>query len=137
MPPPQSVTLDNLQDDKLLKPVIADDAMILAIDELDIDQQPADAQEVAATSSQKSLQEVNVRLAEELEAVKSQFANFRIAVEQTLDKRWADESVTPSAPVSDKPSDPSHYYWESYATNGEIFWPCPSNIGWYTTPGLW
>lgn len=62
---------------------------------------------------------LNTRLAEELAAVNSQFANYRLAVEQTLDRRWGDDkqdAPTKSGEASTK--DESQYYWESYAANG-------------------
>lgn len=111
--------LADIENDQYLKPVIDDDALILSLDELDLDGPAARAtqtQGVSQGATQQSPSELNASLVEELETVKSQFANYRLAVEQTLDKRWGDDATTSS--TSQRPKDPSQYYWESYAANG-------------------
>jgi type I protein arginine methyltransferase len=105
------VTLADIEDDRYLKPVINDDAVIILFDELDDDS--AATGTAAPAVSQDSLAELNAKLAAELENVSSQFANYRLAVEKTLEKRWGEDTQ----PDDSRPKDPSQYYWESYATN--------------------
>ena len=112
------MTLSDFESEQYLKPVIDDDALILLLDDLILDG-PAEAPDVVTASrsdDHKSLAEVNSTLAHELETLKSQFSSYRLAVEETLDKRWG-EDVSTSGP-SQRPKDPSQYYWESYAANG-------------------
>lgn len=109
--PPQDVTLADIEDDRYLKPVLDDDALVILLDEIDVDS--AAAPPVAQSASPGSIAELNAKLAAELESVNSQFANYRLAVEKTLEKRWGEDSQQ----VDGKPKDPSQYYWESYATN--------------------
>lgn len=104
-----------------MKPVIDDDALIMALTELNLDDEsPENTQQVTSSSSSRETQ-----LEEELEKLKSQFASYRSAVEQTLDQRWGDDAAVTtqsekSRDVDDKGArkDESQYYWESYAANG-------------------
>ncbi|WYZ37427.1 hypothetical protein EsH8_II_000933 [Colletotrichum jinshuiense] len=118
---PEAITAEDVSDDRFLKPVIEDDALIMSLTELDLDddESPGGAQQAAQSASSRETQ-----LEEELERLKAQFANYRTAVEQTLDQRWGDDAAL--APKSEKPrdeddkgvrKDESQYYWESYAAN--------------------
>ncbi|KAF6821231.1 methyltransferase [Colletotrichum sojae] len=117
---PEPISAEDISDDRFLKPVIDDDALIMALTELDLDSESAEA----APQAPKSSSARETELEEELEKVKAQFANYRLAVEQTLDQRWGDDNVAgPSrvekASEEDKAArkDESQYYWESYAGN--------------------
>lgn len=127
---PEAITAEDVSDDRFLKPVIEDDALIMSLTELDLDddESPGGAQQAAQSASSRETQ-----LEEELERLKAQFANYRTAVEQTLDQRWGDDAAL--APKSEKPrdeddkgvrKDESQYYWESYAANGTPPPPQPS-----------
>ena len=54
---------------------------------------------------------------EELEQVRSQFANYRLAVQETLDRRWGDDDEA-KPPQPQEKKDNSNYYFESYAAHG-------------------
>lgn len=118
---PESIAAEDISDDRFLKPVIDDDALIMALTELDLDSESAEV----APQAPKSNSAREAELEEELEKVKAQFANYRLAVEQTLDQRWGDDNVSGPSRV-ERPSeedkaarkDESQYYWESYAGNG-------------------
>ncbi|KAJ9149295.1 Ribosomal protein arginine N-methyltransferase rmt3 [Pleurostoma richardsiae] len=136
---PEQITLADIQDDKYLKPVIDDDALILALDDLpdpageaaDAGGQVGDDSAAAAGApAEGDLRKKNAELQAELESLSRQFANYRLAVQQTLDKRWGvDEEGQEQQPGSsrgqggktDPPAeevkDESAYYWESYAHN--------------------
>ncbi|KAF6835865.1 methyltransferase domain-containing protein [Colletotrichum musicola] len=117
---PEPISAEDISDDRFLKPVIDDDALIMALTELDLDSESAEA----APQASKSSSAREAELEEELEKVKAQFANYRLAVEQTLDQRWGDDNVAgpphvEKASEEDKAArkDESQYYWESYAGN--------------------
>ncbi|KAL2759505.1 hypothetical protein ACRALDRAFT_1074227 [Sodiomyces alcalophilus JCM 7366] len=116
-PLPETITLETIADDRYLKPVVDDDALILSLDELDLDDSDQEAvPPVADDVSREDLAALNARLAEELAAVNSQFADYRLAVEETLERRWGDDKRDATT-ESDEAKDESQYYWESYAAN--------------------
>ncbi|OLN95382.1 Ribosomal protein arginine N-methyltransferase rmt3 [Colletotrichum chlorophyti] len=119
---PEAISAEDIADDRFLKPVIEDDALIMALTELDLNDDASPEDEDLKTN--KTLSQREAELKEELEKVRSQFASYRSAVEQTLDQRWGDD-IIPSSQVDksrdkeDKSErkDESQYYWESYAAN--------------------
>jgi hypothetical protein len=128
--------VDDFQDDRFLKPVLEDDALIMALDELpsyDRQSPPADAPSHLFGSPNDSghhaeIQKRNAELEGQVEALKRQFASYRQAVEQTLDKRWGDDASDASGasvPVRTSGRDQGwhvkekDYYYDSYAHNGE------------------
>ncbi len=134
---PQEITAEHLADDKLLIPVLEDDALIFCLDELPAST-PSQAQEKAKVADAPAaghggapvdeLLQKNAQLQAELEQLAKQFTNYRLAVEQTLDKRWgvdeegekgeASKTADPVVPEK-KQKDESTYYFESYAHNGK------------------
>lgn len=136
-PLPKEITQEHLQDDALLKPVLDDDALILCLDDLPEPPAPsAEAGQVAAGSSSEDLVKRNAELQNELDALAKQFDKYRLAVQQTLDTRWAegDADATADGPSnsekgavqgassdSAKPdNDYSESYFASYARNGKV-----------------
>lgn len=135
-PLPQEITAEHLADDKLLIPVLDDDALIFCLDELPTSA-PTQAQEKGKAAEKQAagngevpvdeLLQKNAQLQAELEQLAKQFTNYRLAVEQTLDKRWgvdeegekgaASKAAAPAEPEK-KQKDESAYYFESYAHNG-------------------
>lgn len=133
---PQEITAEHLADDKLLIPVLDDDALIFCLDELPAPA-PTQAQEKGKAAEKQAagngeapvdeLLQKNAQLQAELEQLAKQFTNYRLAVEQTLDKRWgvdeegekgaASKAAAPAEPEK-KQKDESAYYFESYAHNG-------------------
>ncbi|KAJ3498524.1 hypothetical protein NLG97_g1053 [Lecanicillium saksenae] len=111
---PQTITNQDFSDDKYLKPVLDNDALLFSLDEI-LAEQPKN-EESGSAEDKSSLGPRNKQLEEELAAVKEQFAAYRLAVEETLDKRWGDENDTTKS-GNEKKKDPSDYYFESYAYN--------------------
>lgn len=110
-----------MEDDRFLKPVVDDDALILSLDELDIGDPVQDAASSNLTApSSHELVARNTRLEEELAELQSQYQSYRLAVEQTLERRWESvpSSSTESRSETKAAKDDSHYYWQSYASNG-------------------
>ncbi|KAK4101349.1 S-adenosyl-L-methionine-dependent methyltransferase [Parathielavia hyrcaniae] len=137
---PQEITADHLADDSLLIPVLADDALIFCLDELPepLSGQAAQAQEQGQAAAQvqqasaagkrpvvDELLQKNAQLQAELEQLARQFTNYRLAVEQTLDKRWGVDDEGEASKTGSAPAEPRHpqkkeekdesaYYFESY-----------------------
>lgn len=134
---PDQITEADIQDDKFLMPVLPDDALIMCLDDLPSSSEAADGKgkavegaltaETAGDAASK-----NASLQAQLDELNKQFANYRLAVEQTLDKRWHadddDSSSRSSASSKKDKKDESAYYWESYAHNGTLI-ACPLGIG--------
>lgn len=109
-PLPENIATKDLEDEKYLRPVLENDALIFSLDEVleTINNDQANG------SSDGNLEVRNRNLEEELEKLRDQFANYRLTVQQTLDKKWGDDSETASA----EKKDDSAYYFESYAAHG-------------------
>ncbi|KAI8235926.1 Ribosomal protein arginine N-methyltransferase rmt3 [Colletotrichum sp. SAR 10_99] len=114
---PEIISAEHISDDRFFKPVIEDDALIMALTELDLgsNSQSVLQEELQSKSSREA------QLEDDLEKVKAQFASYRLAVEQTLDQRWGED--VPNRSRRDRSvdkearKDESQYYWESYASN--------------------
>lgn len=104
-------------------PVLPEDALIMCLDDLpssDATQDKGKASESTAATDAATSKEATLQ--EQLEDVTRQFANYRLAVEQTLDKRWHaeddDSSSTSSEADKVEKEDSSQSYWEGYANHG-------------------
>lgn len=115
---PKEIANKDIEDDAYLKPVLENDALLFSLDDiLEIGEKDGHA-DSGTSESVNTLLSRNRELEEELETIRNQFGNYRLTVEQTLDKRWGDESdAVPSTSAS---KDNSDYYFESYAANGTI-----------------
>jgi hypothetical protein len=128
---PDEITLKDIDDDRYLKPVLDDDALIMCLDDLPEPSPPAGEAAKLSEVSPEDVIKRNSELQTELEALAKQFNNYRLAVQQTLDTRWGEDdaetsSKGPSTPqkaqestVVTKPdNDYSESYFASYARNG-------------------
>lgn len=135
-PLPDQITEADIEDDKYLMPVLPDDALIMCLDDLPSSSDAADGKGKAAegASTEETAGDAaskNASLQAQLDELNKQFANYRLAVEQTLDKRWHaddDDSSSRSSASSKEKKDESAYYWESYAHNG-MFLACSRTNG--------
>lgn len=139
--PPTEITADHLADDSLLIPVLEDDALIFCLDELPESENGqaraggvAEGKEAVAGNGAPAVDELlhkNAQMQAELEDLTKQFTNYRLAVEQTLDKRWGvDEegekaggsktAAATSADAEEPVRDDSAYYFESYDHTGKL-----------------
>jgi protein arginine N-methyltransferase 3 len=112
-PVPKEISEKDLEDEKYLRPVLENDALIFSLDEV-LENITSEGSEGAKDSD---LVARNKELEEELERVKNQFASYRLTVEETLDRRWGDD--TEPAKTEEKKDD-SAYYFESYAAHGAL-----------------
>lgn len=100
----------------------------MCLDDLPSAQDDDGKGKAAAESNSTATEEFSSKeaaLQAELEEVTRQFANYRLAVEQTLDKRWHaeddDSSSTSSKPEKGgEKEDSSQSYWEGYANHGMV-----------------
>merc|ERR1712000_710414 len=83
---PESISKEDLSSDELLKPVLENDALLFTLDEV-LEGADAEPSESADASAQGLLAR-NKALEEELETLRNQYEQYRLTVEQTLDKRW-------------------------------------------------
>ncbi|RFU76119.1 s-adenosylmethionine-dependent methyltransferase superfamily domain-containing [Trichoderma arundinaceum] len=113
-----NLTLADFQDDGYFKPVLENDALIMSLDEiLDSELVKAEAATSQLDNSREELLAQKQALEAELESVRSQFSNYRLAVQETLDRRWGDDTEpNPPKPAADG-EDRGNYYFESYASN--------------------
>ncbi|KAJ4860132.1 ribosomal protein l11 methyltransferase (PrmA) domain-containing protein [Trichoderma breve] len=116
-PVAKNLTLADFEDDGYFKPVLENDALIVSLDEiLDSDLVKADTTASQLDSSQGELLAQKQALEAELESVRTQFSNYRLAVQETLDRRWGDDTEQSPAKGAAK-GDRGNYYFESYAYN--------------------
>ncbi|ATY67079.1 arginine methyltransferase [Cordyceps militaris] len=111
---PPNISAGDFADDKYLKPVLENDALLFSLDE--VLSEVTEGSEHAQSRQKLSCESRKKELEAELAAVKEQFASYRLAVEETLDKRWGDETEAGNR-VCEKKKDSSDYYFESYAYN--------------------
>lgn len=114
------------EDDKYLRPVLEDDALLFSLDEL-VDSQ-TDGEVAQVTRDSDASQKVK-ELELQLQSIQSQFSDYRLQVEETLEKRWNDAEGSSKAKASssgdgadaakDDGIDFEGDYFESYSYNGE------------------
>ncbi|KAM3547622.1 hypothetical protein MY1884_009501 [Beauveria asiatica] len=110
---PTAISTLDFFDDEYLKPVLENDALLFSLDEI-LNQGSENLRHVSS-EKKTSVEARNKELEAELAAVNERFASYRLAVEETLDKRWGDENEVGT--LSEKKKDSSDYYFESYAYN--------------------
>ncbi|RDW66146.1 putative histone-arginine methyltransferase CARM1 [Coleophoma cylindrospora] len=118
-PVSSEVTPAELEDEKYLKPVLQDDALLFSLDDLpEVSAgQDAEGNSDSAAGSGQLVARVS-ELEEELRRMQLQFDDYRATVTQTLDERWNEKSATgaSAAPEEEKRDDDSHYF-SSYSYN--------------------
>lgn len=110
-------------DDVYLKPVLDDDALLYSLDDLTDDVEVEDGK----VPNEKRILE----LQEELEKLKNQFSEYRLAVQKSLGEQLADVSIDenaagPGAPKKGKIEEADADYFTSYSFNGSLNPPCLS-----------
>jgi protein arginine N-methyltransferase 3 len=111
---PDVSSASKFADDEFLLPVLEDDALLFSLDDL--------RQDVPETLETEVKQTPEARAAEletELKALQAQFADFRVQVDQTLERRWIDTEAT-NTDSSKKVRDIEGDYFDSYSYNGDF-----------------
>jgi type I protein arginine methyltransferase len=106
-----------LDGDRYLKPVLEDDALLFSLD--DLPGAVTNARDDAASASRSEEPDRVAELEQELRKTQTHFSNYKVAVQQILDRQWNDE---PGGAVSGEPeeagTDKDFHYFNSYAYNG-------------------
>lgn len=137
-PVSSDISREDFADEKFLKPVLEDDALIISLDDLPESQSRAHDDTTGAlkgeevSSSSGELVSRISELEEELRRVQSQFNDYRETVKKTLDDRWNDKpkngtSESLGKKMDEKRDDDSHYF-SSYSYNGQSFCQFPKHF---------
>jgi len=120
------ISKQDLDDEKYLKPVLEDDALLFSLDELPdvVDGVRGTTGKEVSSGSGELVSRVS-ELEEELRRIQLQFNNYRATVSETLDDRWNEKGTAgPSRAVGTekevKRDDDSHYF-SSYSYNGTVY----------------
>lgn len=128
----QSISREDFGDEKYLKPVLENDALLFSLDELPEVKSVLSTHKGKAIDAEPGALVARIsELEEELRRMQSQFDNYRATVSETLDGRWNDRSSSgPSKPIGEekeeKRDDDSHYF-SSYSYNGTNYCPLLAN----------
>ncbi|EKD14655.1 uncharacterized protein L3040_000178 [Drepanopeziza brunnea f. sp. 'multigermtubi'] len=110
----------DFEDEKFLKPVLEDDALLFSLDDLpevtEHEQSAQSGKGKAIPSDSGPLAARVVELEEDLRRMQLQFDNYRSTVSQTLDERWNASGPSGSSAAKEKRDDDSHYF-SSYSYN--------------------
>ena len=113
------ISQQDLEDEKYLKPVLEDDALLFSLDEL------PDVMEGVQGTNGKEVSNGSVEvvsrvseLEEELRRIQLQFDNYRASVSETLDDRWNEKATSGSAGTEQEKRDDDSHYFSSYSYNG-------------------
>ena len=90
LPVSSTISKSDFEDDKFLKPVLEDDALLISLD--DLPELPSANATSKDTEPSTNLVTRVSELEEELRRIQSQFDSYRSTVEETLDERWNDKS---------------------------------------------
>ncbi|KAL4980698.1 S-adenosyl-L-methionine-dependent methyltransferase [Aspergillus desertorum] len=114
---PDVSSKDKFQDEIYLKPVLEDDALLYSLDDIE-DKESGEA--AGETQAERQV----VELQEELERLRIQFSEYRLAVQRSLEERLTKEEEFASSPgqlaghTSTKAEEVDSDYFTSYAYNG-------------------
>ncbi len=106
---PTTITTEDIEDDKYLKPAMEDDALLFNLDELP---------EAAAPAQDNDLLKRVAELEEELRQTQKKFGDYRDVVAKTLDERWMDNSAPATGEKTEEKRDDDSHYFTSYSYNG-------------------
>lgn len=115
---------EEFDDEKYLKPVLEDDALLFSLDELpDVVEPEVLNKGKGVVKDPEQLVARVSELEEELRRIQVQFDNYRATVTETLDERWNDKSTAKASGSEnkmkeEKRDDDSHYF-TSYSYNGQ------------------
>ena len=117
---PDVSSKSKFEDEVYLKPVLEDDALLYSLDDL-TEEQVEHAVPAAETNRQV------LELQENLERLQTQFSEYRLAVQKSMDDqlskeddKLAESNPQPSAKAVDRLQDAEDGYFVSYAYNGRM-----------------
>ena len=102
-------------DDAYMKPALEDDALLYSLDDIEDDE----AEAAGGSDAERRV----IELQEDLERLQSQFSEYRLAVQQSMEEQLSQEdskltSSGPSAKAVDKIEEADSDYFSSYSYNG-------------------
>lgn len=106
-------------DDAYMKPALEDDALLYSLDDIEDDE----AEAAGGSDAERRV----IELQEDLERLQSQFSEYRLAVQQSMEEQLSQEdskltSSGPSAKAVDKIEEADSDYFSSYSYNGIESW---------------
>lgn len=114
---PDVSSKDKFDDDAYLKPVLEDDALLYSLGDVEDDDDEA--------SGGNDAERRVVELQEDLERLQSQFSDYRLAVQRSMEEQLSQEdsklstsSADPSTKAANKIEDAESDYFSSYSYNG-------------------
>ncbi|KAL5365424.1 S-adenosyl-L-methionine-dependent methyltransferase [Aspergillus floccosus] len=110
---PDVSSKDKFADELYLKPVLEDDALLYSLDDID------DEEQTAGTEAERRV----IELQEDLERLQTQFSEYRIAVQKSMEEQLTKEDETleasgPSKRSQNKANEAESDYFTSYSGNG-------------------
>jgi protein arginine N-methyltransferase 3 len=118
---PDVSSKSKFEDDVYLKPVLEDDALLYSLDDL------AEEQDESSGPGTEAERQV-LELQENLERLQTQFSEYRLAVQQSMDDQLSKEdeklaasTPKPSSHAIDRHQEAEDGYFVSYAYNGMKF----------------
>jgi len=120
------ISREVFDDEKFLKPLLEDDALLFSLDELpDVVENTLGSlgKGKGAERDSRALVSRVSELEEELRMMQVQFDNYRTTVKETLDERWNSKDIAgpTSGTVKEEKRDDDSHYFSSYSYNGKCF----------------
>lgn len=113
---PDVSSKEKFDDDAFLKPVLADDALLYSLDDIEEE----DSTAAGTTEAERQV----IELQEELERLQNQFTEYRIAVQKSLEEQLSKDddmpSNGPSAKAKTQIEEADSDYFVSYSYNGRF-----------------
>lgn len=112
---PDVSSKEKFDDDAYMKPALEDDALLYSLDDIVDDE----AEEAGGSDAERRV----IELQEDLERLQSQFSEYRLAVQQSMEEQLSQEdskltSSGPSGKAADKIEEADSDYFSSYSYNG-------------------
>lgn len=114
---PDVSSKEKFDDDAYMKPALEDDALLYSLDDIVDDE----AEEASGSDAGRRV----IELQEDLERLQSQFSEYRLAVQQSMEEQLSQEdsklaSSGPSGKAADKIEEADSDYFSSYSYNGIV-----------------
>ena len=118
--PPQR---SDIEDEKYLRPVLEDDALLYGLDEINGDSSHTGENGQAEGGNQTKILKAEIAaLKDELATVKSRFEEYKQTAERVMDDRYAILSTPSGAEsINDTSTDTDTGYFDSYGNNGKAW----------------
>lgn len=115
---PDVSSKDNFDDDAYMKPVLEDDALLYSLGDIAEEDEPEE-------SGDNDAERRVVELQEDLERLQTQFTEYRLAVQRSMEEQLTQEddklsSAGPSARTKNKIEEVDSDYFVSYQYNGNL-----------------